>query len=134
MYARRMSAGRLLPAEAVLLIGAELARGDWDFALRLTFQTIAAVSVASEIDLPDLIAEEPAWCDDERFNVLVATGVAWALERRELRVPPWTDRAPLAEDWIVWGDEHGPSETWAARIANSEAPPAPVDSFIAGSR
>jgi len=116
MYARRMAADRLLPTEAVLLIGVELALGDWDFALRLAFQAIAGVSMATEIDLPNLLAEEPAWCTDDRFNVLVATGVAFALERRGLPAPPWTNRPSLSEDWIVWGDEHGPSEAWAARI------------------
>jgi hypothetical protein len=108
-----MFRGHFLPAEAMPLIDTELARGDWDFALRLAFQTIAAVAAA-----PDdaLVAEEPAWCVDERFNVLVATGVAFALERRGLPAPSWTDREPLSENWVVWGDEHGPSESWATRI------------------
>jgi hypothetical protein len=108
-----MSRGHLFPTEAMPLTDIELARGEWDFALRLTFKTIAAVAATPN---DDLVAVEPAWCADERFNVLVATAVAFALERRGLPAPTWTDRPPLSEDWIVWGDEHGPSQAWAARI------------------
>jgi hypothetical protein len=112
-YARHMSRDHLFPAEAMPLIDTQLARGDWDFALRLAFQTIAAVAATPNGVLG---SQEPVWCADERFNVLVATGVAWALERRGLPAPPWVERPPLAEAWIVWSDEHGPSEAWAIRI------------------
>jgi transcriptional regulator with XRE-family HTH domain len=81
-------------------IRAELERGDQGFAIRLMRIALKDfANLTDEQQIADFLAK-PDSTGDPRWDLLLATAVAWRARARGLDAPPWTRQPKLANEWF----------------------------------
>jgi hypothetical protein len=62
-------------------------------------------------EIPSSVLERPDSTGDERYDTLLATGLAYALRSRGLPVEPWMEAVPpLNPEWLWDGDDDSSPE------------------------
>ncbi|WIB65511.1 hypothetical protein [Curtobacterium sp. MCBD17_040] len=97
----------ITPAHLARLVGRSLDAGDTETANRLIPDAISRVAGAARLPgLPNSFTMVPPSTGDSRYDTLIATAYAWALEGRGVTPAAWmTDCAPLVPEWMWDGED-----------------------------
>lgn len=97
-------------ASTAAAIRASLDKNDIEGADRLVTESVGRVIIASN-EIPMGILDEPGSTGDERYDTLLAVGLAYALTSRGVEPRPWMEAVPaLCPEWLWDGDDVAPPE------------------------
>jgi hypothetical protein len=92
-------------ASTAAAIRVSLDKNDFEGADRLVTELVGRVINASN-EIPIGILDEPGSTGDERYDTLLAVGLAYALTPRGVEPRPWMEAASaLSPEWLWDGDE-----------------------------
>lgn len=99
--------------ESAAAIGAELARGDVDFAFRMLARAVTNFRRLTPEQRRDAL-KKPRTTGSTEWDTLLAVVIGRECDKAGIQRPDWTNPPPLPTEWIVTSVS-APSERWIAK-------------------